>query len=299
MLKVQVITDQKGKSQMDMKIGICTTDFESQPVDDLFARIRGYGFSQVQFDFASIGEEELPATIDPGLIDRIRRSLRENQLEIVAINGTFNMIHPDPDERRRGIERFPLLAAAARQLGCRILTLCTGTNDPDDMWRWHGDNGSEQSWQILQTVMTQLLPVAEQYEVYLGIETEASNVVSSPEQARRIIDEMQSPRLKIIMDCANLFPRQTASRANVAPMIRKAFDYLGSDIILAHGKDISESDEIVFASPGKGIIDYGLFLELLRQYDYQGGMLLHGIRSESEIPGCLAFIRSAIKQHNM
>ncbi|MDW7659522.1 MAG: sugar phosphate isomerase/epimerase [Bacillota bacterium] len=284
---------------MDMKLGICTTDFGTQPVEDLFARIKGYGFSQVQFDFASVGEEELPAAIDSRLINRIRRSLRENQLEIVAINGTFNMIHPDPAERSRGIERFPVMVDAARQLGCRIVTLCTGTNDPDDMWRWHPDNGSEQSWQILQIVMAQLLPVAEQYEVFLGIETEASNVVSSPEKARRIIDEMQSPFLKIVMDCANLFPRKSAYKANVAPMIRKAFDYLGSDIILAHGKDISESDEIVFASPGKGIIDYGLFLELLCQYDYQGGMLLHGIKNESEIPGCLAFMQSAIEQHNM
>jgi sugar phosphate isomerase/epimerase len=147
--------------------------------------------------------------------------------------------------------------------------------------------------------MAQLLPVAEQYALYLGIETEAANVISSPERARRIIDEMQSPRLKIIMDCANLFPRHTARRDNVAPMIRKAFDYLGSDIILAHGKDISESDEIVFASPGKGIIDYGLFLELLRQYGYQGGMLLHGIRSESEIRGCMAFIQSVIDEQMM
>lgn len=281
---------------MNMKIGICTTDFSAQPVEDLFARIRGYGFSQVQFDFASIGEEELPAAIDSRLIDRIRRCLRENQLEIVAINGTFNMIHPDPAERRRGIERFPILAAAAYQLGCPILTLCTGTNDPDDMWRWHPDNGSAQSWQILQDVMAQLLPVAEQHDLFLGIETEASNVVSSPELARRIIDEMQSPRLKIIMDCANLFPRQTAHRANVAPVIRKAFDYLGQDIILAHGKDISESDEIIFASPGKGIIDYDLFLALLRQHGYRGGMLLHGIRRESEIPDCVTFIRSVIEQ---
>jgi len=281
---------------MDMEIGICTTDFETQPVETLFTRIRGYGFSQVQLSLASIGEEELPALIEPGLVERIRRSAQENSLEIVAINGTFNMIHPDPAVRRSGIERFPVLAAAARQLDCPILSLCTGTNDPDDMWRWHPANASAESWQALLQAMAELLPVAEQYGLYLGIETEASNVISSPERARRLIDELRSPWLKIIMDCANLFQRSSAWPDRVAAVIQQAFDSLGPDIILAHGKDIEASDEIIFMSPGRGIIDYDLFLRLLRQYKYPGGMLLHGIKNEKEIPGCVAFIREAIER---
>lgn len=281
---------------MDMKIGICTTDFKTQPVEALFARIRGYGFSQVQLSLASIGEEELPAQIDPGLIERIRRSAQDNALEIVAINGTFNMIHPDPAVRRRGIERFPVLAKAAHQLDCPILSLCTGTNDPDDMWRWHPANASAKSWQALLQAMAELLPVAEQYGLYLGIETEASNVISSAERARSLIDELRSPWLKIIMDCANLFPRKRAWPDDVAPVIQRAFDLLGPDVILAHGKDIEASDEIIFTSPGRGIIDYDLFLRLLRQYKYPGGMLLHGIKSENEIPGCVAFIREVIER---
>lgn len=279
-----------------MQLGICTTDFPVQSPESLMNKIKNYGLSQVQFSFASIGEDELPATLSKNLIRRIHQAINDNNLELVAINGTFNMIHPDLSERHRGIVRFPLLAKVACLLDCRIITLCTGTNDPDNMWRFHPENETEQSWRNLIATLEELLPIAEKNEIYLGIEPEASNVVSTPERARRLLDELCSPWLKIVMDCANIFPKNTARPDLVRPMMKKAFDYLGPYVILAHGKDILSSDDILFTTPGKGIVDYDYFLDLLQQYQYEGGFILHGIRSEEEIPGCVAFMREKISQ---
>ena len=282
-----------------MKIGICTTDFSAHPVESLFKKIAWYGFSQVQFNFATIGEEEMPERIETSLIDRILNAAREWQTEIVAVNGTFNMIDPDHNVRKRGIERFEILAAACRRLDCHVISLCTGTRDPDSMWKWHPDNDTEEAWQDMMESIRSVMEIAERYQICLGVETEASNVVSTPERARRLLDEVNSPYLKIIMDCANLFHRNTASPANVRPTIKKAFDYLGHDLILAHGKDIQASQEIIFASPGKGIVDYDYFLEKLKEYSFTGDMLLHGIKDESDIPFCVAFIREKISRHRM
>ena len=62
---------------------------------------------------------------------------RPHGVEIVAINGTYNMIHPDPAVRDEGVRRFETIAAACAPLHCNFVTLCTGTRDPDNMWRWH------------------------------------------------------------------------------------------------------------------------------------------------------------------
>ena len=53
--------------------------------------------------------------------------------------------------------------------------------------------------------MREALQIADEHRVTLGVEPEVSNVVDSARKARRLLDEMQSPRLKIIMDVANLF----------------------------------------------------------------------------------------------
>ena len=37
-------------------------------------------------------------------------------------------------------QRLEVLAAACRWLDTRIITLCTGTRDPEDMWKWHPEN---------------------------------------------------------------------------------------------------------------------------------------------------------------
>ena len=282
-----------------MKIGICTTDFQGNTVEALFDKVKAYGFSQVQFSFASIGEEEVPKNIDQVLVKQILNAAENRQIEIVAINGTFNMISPNVSERVKGIERFEALAIACCSLNCEVLSICTGTKNPNSMWEWHPDNSSEQSWLELKETTKALIKVAEKHKVYLGVETEASNVVSSPELARRLMDEINSQYLKIILDCANLFHINMAKPENVRSVIKNAFDNFGNDIILAHGKDILASPGIEFTATGKGIVDFDYFLQLLGKYNYRGGMILHGIKDESDMPFCVDFIRNKILQNNM
>jgi sugar phosphate isomerase/epimerase len=277
-----------------MKIGICSTDYPVQSPETLFRSIRQTGFDLVQLNFAAFGMDELPDVISPALISRIQTELRQNDLELVAINGTFNILAPDLATRRAGFARFPILAEAASRLGCPIVSVCTGTYDPVSMWRDHPGNTSEQAWQDMLAGMHDLAETAAQYRIWLGVETEASNVICTPERARRLLDELASPWVKIILDAANLFQVGTADPGRVRPTLKNAFACLGRDIILAHGKDIHAGADIRFASPGTGIIDYDYFLELLDLYQYRGGMVLHGNLDPADIPRSLSFMRDVI-----
>src|SRR5262249_60022370 len=114
--------------------------------------------------------------------------------------------------------------------------LGTGTRDPDDRWRGHPANGRPDAWADLLKAMEQALAIAEDHDLWLAVEPETANVVDSPVKARRLLDELRSPRLKIILDPANLFrvedlPHQQAT-------LDGAFDLLGPDIVLAHAKDV-------------------------------------------------------------
>ena len=59
------------------------------------------------------------------------------------------MAHPDPAVRQAGLERLRKVIVAAPLLGATGITLCTGTRDPDNMWRWHPDNDSADAWNDL------------------------------------------------------------------------------------------------------------------------------------------------------
>jgi hypothetical protein len=64
------------------------------------------------------------------------------------------------------------------------------------MWRVHPDNGTPGAWADLLASMGRALCSAEKHGVTLAFEPEVSNVVYSAAKARRLLDEMRSPRLK-------------------------------------------------------------------------------------------------------
>jgi hypothetical protein len=84
------------------------------------------------------------------------------------------------------------------------------------------------------------------------------------------MDEIGSDKLKMILDCANLFHAGTAYRENVQDVIAHAFDLFGDDIVIAHGKDIKEGSGIEFCGTGLGIVDFGFTAMMLEKYGYTG-----------------------------
>ena len=57
------------------------------------------------------------------------------------------------------------------------------------------------------------LVLAERHGVDLGIEPEQANIVTSAADALRLIGELGSRRLRVVLDPANLFERATAAEA--------------------------------------------------------------------------------------
>ncbi|MDR3122148.1 MAG: sugar phosphate isomerase/epimerase [Clostridiales bacterium] len=273
-----------------MELGMYTKELRRPTVESLFESVRALGFAQVQFDFSSVCGEELPREIPSALAERIARAAGANGVKIAAVNGTFNMIAPDPAERADGLKRLAVLAASCAALNCGLITLCSGSRSPEGMWRWHPDNGAEAAWDDMRAVMDAAVAIAERYDVCLGLECEASNVVNSPEKGRRLLDEIGSPRLKVIMDCANLFQRGEAHPENVRGIMKNAFDLLGRNIALAHGKDILEGPGLDFAPAGQGIVDFDYYRALLAEYGYSGGMILHGIKREEDFSDSVRFM---------
>lgn len=283
-----------------MRIGVCTTDFDhAMPADELFSLVKKLGFTAVQLAFSSVSEcnysvsdhIEIPGSIPEEAISAIRAASRKYDINICAVNGTFNMAHPDPAVRAEGLSRFDGFLKAVKSIGCNMATLCSGSRSLSGLWTYDPTTAEESAYNDMCEVMKSAVALAEKHGIILAIETEASNVISTPEYARRIMDEIGSPNLKMILDCANLFHRGKAHPANVCPAIDKAIEYFGKDIVIAHGKDIRESDGIDFCGTGFGIVDFPYMLEKLCSVSFEGDMMLHGIYKVSDMPGCLEFMR--------
>jgi sugar phosphate isomerase/epimerase len=276
-----------------VRIGIFARTFSRPSLEGVLDAVVGHDLYETQFNMSVAGLTSMPDEIAPALADRIREAAAGRNVTVAAVSGTFNMAHPDEGVRRDGLRRLGVIAGSCERLGTSMITLCTGTRDRENMWRRHPDNGTPEAWRDLLATMQVALETAEERGVTLAFETEINNVADSAQKGRLLLDEMRSPRLKVVMDAANLFDAEDPARrlSRSEGILYEAFDLLGEDIVIAHAKDVKTSGEVVAA--GKGDLDYDLYLEHLVEARYHGPLILHGL-GEEEVEGSVAFLRERL-----
>jgi sugar phosphate isomerase/epimerase len=253
---------------------LVSTTYTTGTLEERLDEVKAHGLSCVQVSMGCAGLPEMPDAIPAGLPERFRRETAARGLKIASVQGTFNMCHPDAEQRALGLRRLRVVAEAFPQLPIHI---CTGTRNPQSMWRNHPDNKSAEAWRQNKSV--------------LAFEPEVNNVVDSARKARQIMDEIGSAHLKVTMDPANIFPTGTLPR--MKEILEEAFSLVGRDIVLAHAKDLDHDGDAGHKAAGEGLLDYELYLRLLRAQRFSGPLLLHGL-SRAQVPGCVAFLRAKL-----
>jgi sugar phosphate isomerase/epimerase len=217
-----------------MHLGIFAKTFPRPTLEETLDAI-ARALTHVQFNMSCVGLPTLPERIDEDYCRAIAQAFRERGLTMAAISGTFNLCDPNVFQMLENLKRLEVLASACRWLDTRIITLCTGTRDAEDMWRWHPENVRRSAWDTLVGSMQAAVKIADRYEVTLAFEPEINNVVNSVSKARRLLDEIGSPWLKVVLDPANLL--RPGDLTHTEEILDEAFDWLGPDIVLAHAKD--------------------------------------------------------------
>jgi sugar phosphate isomerase/epimerase len=272
-----------------MKIGIFAKTFSAVGAKATLAAVSEAGFDCAQFNLASLGMPPMPDIISPITTAEIAVASAESRVPIVAVSGTYNMIHPDETVREQGLRRLRALIAASPAMGTRLVTLCTGTRDATDQWQAHPANSDREAWRDLTVEIAWALATAEAHDVDLGIEPELGNVVSSARLARRLIDEMRSRHLKIVLDPANLFERAKASEAR--RIIEEAVDLLADRIVIAHAKDRKADGS--FCTAGKGVINFRHFATWLKRAGVDVPLVAHGL-AEREANTVARYLRDVV-----
>jgi sugar phosphate isomerase/epimerase len=274
-----------------IRLGIFAKTFVRPTIEEVFEAVKAHGIECVQFNLACAGLPTIPDQIDPGICDRIRTATVQRGIQMAAISGTFNMIDPNVQERRENLSRLRTLIVACGQIGTSIVTICTGSRDRENMWRWHPENASDEAWRELLDSLSVALRFAQDANVILAFEPEFSNVVDSAAKARRLLDELRSPFLKVVIDPANLFHQ--GELPQMQRILAEAFELLGEHIVVAHAKDLSGDGEAGHEVAGSGALDYDSYLSLLNAAAFDGPLILHGL-SEAQAPFCIDFLKGKL-----
>jgi len=267
-----------------MQLGILQNLSGSDP-DTVLASVVNAGFKAAHYNMACSGLAAMPDAIEDSVADAVHDAALHHGVALVGLSATWNMIHPDPALRDKGFAGLRVIGQQSKRIGPRLVTLCTGTRDKDDQWRHHPDNQTPAAWADLLTSMEKAVLIADEYDLVLGIEPELANVVSDAKAAKRLIDEIQSKRLGIVLDPANLF--EVADSDTRRRLVEDAASLLGDRIVMAHAKDRDAQGGFVAA--GRGVIDFSHFIQTLKQCGFDGPLVTHGLTAE-EAPATAQFL---------
>lgn len=273
-----------------MKLGIFHKVFARPTLEESLDRVQAAGLEAVQLDLTAVGID--PAALTDADCERISAAHATRGIEIAALSGTFNIIDPDVENRRAGMRWLAALVAASGGLGTELIAFCTGTRNPDWLWGGHPDNSTAGAWADMLAAMEEAVAIVEAQGAILAFEPEVNNVVDSAQKARRLLDEMRSKHLQVVIDGANLFHAGELPR--MREILDEAFDLLGDSIRLAHAKDLERDGDAGHQAAGTGLLDYDHYLALLRQIGFDGSLILHSL-AEEQVAGSAAFVRGRLE----
>jgi sugar phosphate isomerase/epimerase len=295
-----------------LELGIFAKTFRRPCIEEVFDAIASSGLSCTQWNWACVpGFSSLPEEVPVEITRSVTRAAALSGVRICAVSATFNLIQQPALET--GLSRLPVLAKAATDVGCDLLTLCTGTRHPTDMWTYHPENHSPEAWNDMVEGLRMAIRIVSRYGVGLAIEPETANVICDAATAEQALHELDPDGqvLSIILDAANLYRPPTDPRTDTG-IIDDAVDRLGRHISLTHAKDIADpytttpsgsvSSHYTHVAAGTGILPYPHYLTALMRTPaaYAAAtsgkrlpLILHGL-GEEQVPASIAFLRESM-----
>jgi sugar phosphate isomerase/epimerase len=272
-----------------MRLGIFAKTFTGSDPAAVLAAVKRAGYETTQFNLACAGLPSMPDAVPANAIAYMRAAAQSSGVSLAALSGTYNMAHPDKAVRDKGLRRLAVVIETASALDIPLVTLCTGSRNAADQWAYHPDNATPSAWSDMAAEMAKALALAEEAGVDLGIEPEQANIVTSAADATRLIADMGSSHLKIVLDPANLFEHATPDEARA--IVADAIEEAAGHIAMAHAKDRHGDGR--FATAGQGIVDFSDLVARLKGVGFDGALVTHGL-SADEAPDVAAFLRGLL-----
>ncbi len=270
-----------------LNLGVRAHDFARVPLDLLIEKIQQHSFSNIQFAVKKSFPESVTRLSDlsPGVASYYGGAFRRADIHLAVLGCYVNIVASDPAERAEALNGFATHLRLARDFGASLVGTETGSVGEGHTT----DNFTEEAFQQVVASVRIMVAEAERFGVTIGIEAGQNHPLHSAQLTRRLLDEVPSSNLQIILDCANLMSPDNYREQN--RIIEEALELLGNRIAVIHLKDFTIKQGRIHIVPvGQGLLN---FSPILRYMKYQRPHI-HGILEstpESDMEDSVAFLQ--------
>lgn len=265
------------KENLKMNLGIRAHDIENENLQDLANKLGEKNIPSIQFALKkSIKEWEITtSSLTTGFAKNIANTFAEQKVDIAVLGCYINMIDPDLEERKKVLDYFKAHLRFARDFNCSIVG--TETGNVHSKMGYTTDNFTEEAFQKVVESVQILVEEAERFGVIVGIEGGTHHPIYSPQLMKRLIDEVKSNNLQVILDPVNFLT--VDNYQNQTKIMDEAFDLFGDRIVIVHAKDfVIEDNKIKMVPATHGNLDYTYLFKKIKYAKPNIPILLEGAK---------------------
>lgn len=240
---------------------------------------------------------------DEEYISSISSTLLSYGIRTSVIGCYINPVNPDPELRKKEIERFKTSLRLSKAFGTNIVGTETGSFTPDNSYSVK--TSSEQVLSIFYKSLDEMLNCAIKEDAICAIEpVNKQHTICSIERAMAMIEKFDDPHLKIILDPINLLPwtglieedgsvLERPSEKAMKEYTNSCLSLLSKHIVAIHIKDfiLDKNGYKIGTIPApKGVFNWSILLNKLRELKLEVPILLENLNPRT-IEQDLALLR--------
>ncbi len=258
-----------------MNIGVVTRSFPELDNKRTAALLQEEGFTCTELCFSQTDSNYWTYNGRSDLSDlsnqrskEIVETYRAAGLAVTTIGVFTNLIEPDESELELNIAYFERMMQIAENSGVSMVSTECGFIPGS---RGINADEYEERYQRLVDSFKKLSEMGDRYKVDIALEPCVLDVVPSAKRTADFIAQVGSPRVKVLLDPANLIANSSEE---------DMFRYLADHIGYFHGKDRKVNDKMGRVV-GDGDINWPRFLKLYHEHNDGFPFILEYVKEEN------------------
>ncbi|MGN0779617.1 MAG: sugar phosphate isomerase/epimerase family protein [Aristaeellaceae bacterium] len=220
-----------------MNIGLRLHDAAGATLEERVRNAKAQGFTCVHIAMSKVipgfKMSDAPALLTPELAQEVRDILDRYGMTCVLLGCYLNLASPDMEAHARTVEIYKAHLRFAKMIGASLVGTETGA--PNTGYKSCPECWTEEALQLFIDRVTPVVRYAQEVGQRFAIEPVCRHIVSTPERCQRVLEAVNSPMLRVILDPVNLLNRNNASQAGA--VVADAIARLAGHVDLIHMKD--------------------------------------------------------------